>query len=455
MGWSCKVDTTCSTPTTLTGKVFDPAGQTPLANVVVFVPEDATQLPPILRGTSTCDMCSRSIGTYVAVTITDSAGTFTLKGVPTGVNVPVVVQLGKWRRTVQVNIAKDCQINTVSMSPSAPLLRLPATKSEGDMPQIALLTGGCDDMACLLTRFGIKPSEFGAPHSGARVDVYQGLGAAGSGPGLSYGSAGDCTGAACPLWSTRQDLEYYDLVLLGCECGEHNETKPPAAIQAMHDWLGEGGRVWATHYQSTWFKNGPSDFQGVAGWLPSQTDGPTPGPFAIDSSWVPGQNLQTWLNFLGALNPDRTLPLNAAHISASVSSVNAASSRWIYDSSSAGAGAADGTKFLSFLTPVGGIPDDGGGLSYCGQAMFTDIHPGGAGLASGASVPASCTGGSSSAEEKALEYLFFEMSSSCALLPVKGGPPQAGDAATEGDDATTDADVVDAAAEVSTDAAGQ
>jgi hypothetical protein len=246
-------------------------------------------------------------------------------------------------------------------------------------------------------------------------------------------------------------------VLLGCECGEHNETKPPAAIQAMHDWLGEGGRVWATHYQSTWFKNGPSDFQGAANWLASQTDGPTPGSFAIDTSWVSGQNFQTWLNNLGALNPDRTLSLNAAHVSTSVSSVNAASSRWIFDSSSLGAGA-DGAKFLSFLTPVGGIPDAEGGIPYCGQAVFTDIHPGGAGLAAGATVPASCTGGSSSAEEKALEYLFFEMSSSCALLPIKHGPPQAGDAATESGDATMDAEPADAASDVaaesSTDVAG-
>jgi hypothetical protein len=383
-------------------------------------------------------MCSGSIGSYVAVTTTDATGTFTLKGVPTGFAIPVVVQLGKWRRIAHVNITKDCQVNTVSMSPgSTPPFRLPAKRSEGDMPQIALLTGGCDDMACLLTKIGIAPSEFGAPHSGTRVDVYQGLGAAGSGPGLSNGSAGDCTGPTCSLWSTKQDLEHYDLVLLGCECAEHNETKPPAAMRAMHDWLGEGGRVWATHYQSTWFKNGPADFQGVANWLVSQTDGPTSGPFAIDTSWAPGQTLQTWLNNLGAVNADRTLPLNAVDVSTSVSSVTAPSSRWIYDLTPTDGGT-DGTKVLSFFTPVGGIPDAGGGSAYCGRAVFTDIHPGGS-VASGA-VPASCTGGTLSAEERALEYLFFELSSSCSLPPMKSGPPQAGDAATEAGDATTEAD---------------
>jgi hypothetical protein len=54
--------------------------------------------------------------------------------------------------------------------------------------------------------------------------------------------------------------------------------------------------------------------------------------------------------------------------------------------------------------------------------MFTDVHAGGGGVSSAASVPASCTGGTMSAEEKALEYLFFDLSGPCFVQP----PPHPG-----------------------------
>jgi hypothetical protein len=114
-GWNCKVDTSCSSPTTLTGKVFDPAGKNPLYSVVVFIPNDESTLPAITQGTHTCNTCDVSIGDYVVATTTDYTGTFTLKGVPTGMGVPVTVQIGKWRRTIPVNITASCGTTTVSM----------------------------------------------------------------------------------------------------------------------------------------------------------------------------------------------------------------------------------------------------------------------------------------------------------------------------------------------------
>ena len=73
-GWSCMVDKSCSTPTKLTGKVYDPAGRNPLYNVVVFIPNDPKTLPPITPGTHTCNTCDVSIGNYVTATTTDSTG---------------------------------------------------------------------------------------------------------------------------------------------------------------------------------------------------------------------------------------------------------------------------------------------------------------------------------------------------------------------------------------------
>jgi len=204
-GWTCRVDPSCRTPTTLTGKVFDPAGLNPLGNVVVFVPNDPSQLPSISPGSPTCSSTS-TIGDYVTVAVTDATGAFTLIGVPAGTAVPVTVQVGKWRRTVTVSVSQDCSANRVADG----ILRLPKRRSEGDMPQMAVLTGGAENLACLVQGIGVDPSEFTAPGGAGSVTVYRGVG----GADLAGGGAGDCTGSTCPLWAAPSSLDAYDVVLL-------------------------------------------------------------------------------------------------------------------------------------------------------------------------------------------------------------------------------------------------
>ncbi len=413
MGWACSVNKACAgTPTTLTGKVYDPAGKNPLYNVEVFIPNDATTLPAITPGTNSCNTCDAPIGDYVVATTTDATGAFTLTGVPTGKGVPVVVQIGKWRRVVTVDTA-DCQTTTVSMG----TLRLPRNKSEGSLPQMALLTGGLDNLGCFLKKIGIDATEYSGPHAGGRLDIYQGLDTPldvplGNGPGLSSGTAGNCTNASCPLWASKPSLEYYDIVLLACEGGEANQTKPAAGKQAMHDWLNEGGKVFATHFHYTWFKNSPAaDFQGVATWLGSSS-GTGMGQFAIDTSFPKGQTLHDWLSGVGALTGG-TIALNG--VATSVSAVKAPTNRWIYDNKSSD------TKYLSFGTPVGGIPGSAGETTtdkYCGKAVFSDLHAGGA---PAGDIPAACTDATMTPQEEALEFLFFDLS---ACVQDDSQPPQ-------------------------------
>ena len=182
---------------------------------------------------------------------------------------------------------------------------------------MALLTGGCDNMACFLRSVGIDASEFTSPHAGGRVDVYQGLGATGTAAPLSNGAAGDCTTPACPLWSSSTSLAAYDEVLLGCECGENNQTKPAASLMAMHDYLDQGGTVFATHSQATWFRNGPADFQAVANWTDGPASGAT-GPFVVDSTFSAGNASRTWLLDVGAATAQANIALTPADVSTSV-----------------------------------------------------------------------------------------------------------------------------------------
>ena len=103
------VDTSCGSATTVRGKVFDPAGLNPLANVIVFVPNDSSRLPALSPGAPTCESTT-SIGDFVTFAITDASGSFVLTGVPVGDGVPITVQTGKWRRTVEMSISKACAL---------------------------------------------------------------------------------------------------------------------------------------------------------------------------------------------------------------------------------------------------------------------------------------------------------------------------------------------------------
>jgi hypothetical protein len=427
-GWICQVDSSCGTkPTTLSGKVFDPAGANPLYNVVVFIPNVVSQLPAIDPGTHSCNTCDVSIGDYVVATTTAADGTFTLSGVPNGKQVPVTVQIGKWRRTTYVDINNACAANTVANG----TLHLPGKQADGDMPQMAVLTGGCDDLGCFLTGMGIDPSEFTAPHKGGRVDVYQGGGLAGNGATLSNGTAGNCTNSSCPLWAGKSSFEYYDMALFSCECGENNNTKPAAGMTALADWLNEGGKVFASHYQYTWFKNNPTAaFKGVANWVTSGAANPSTATEDIDNTFPKGKTFVTWLGGVGALNsagPPPTIDLSV--VATSVSTVNMTSpqntTRWIYDPNNS-----NDVKYMTFGTPIGGLPPsaDAGaeqtGPLYCGKAVFTDLHTSASLLSTVSSIPSGCGGNSGklSAQQKALEFLFFDLSA-CVSNDSDAPPP--------------------------------
>jgi hypothetical protein len=406
----CHVDTCAGTSTSISGTVYDPAGKNPIPHVFVFVPTAATALPTITWGAKTCDTCSLPIGSYVTATMTDATGKFTLTGVPTGTAVPLVLQIGKWRRQFPVGTT-SCQNTTIPAGQA----RLPRNRKEGDMPEMALLTGGLDDIGCFLTRVGIDAMEYGGPGSGGALDVYQGLSVGGlSGPQLSNGVAGNCTNTNCPLWGSKASLERYDIVVLGCEGDTFDATVDggllagglsnvtATAKQAMHDWLGEGGKVFATHFHYTWFMNGPSDFQGVASWL-GYSLGTGSGTTAIQTSFPKGQDLRNALLDAGALSNGN---LNVSGMSSSVLSVNAPALAWVKDQSN------QDPKYLTFTTPVG---------SACGKVGFSDLHAGGA---PSGDVPGSCSAQGLTAQEKALELLFFDLSacvSDDSMAPP--GPP--------------------------------
>src|SRR5262245_21889810 len=98
-GLQCQV-VNCQTmgmpDTTISGTVFAPNGTLPLYGVSVYVPNSD---PGAFTPGASCSRCSDGLpGNPVVTATTDEAGKFTLSGVPSGPNIPVVITIGKWRR---------------------------------------------------------------------------------------------------------------------------------------------------------------------------------------------------------------------------------------------------------------------------------------------------------------------------------------------------------------------
>ncbi|MGZ3420995.1 MAG: carboxypeptidase regulatory-like domain-containing protein [Polyangiales bacterium] len=374
--------------TEVTGTVYDPAGKNPLYNVIVYVPN--SDLDPMPKGVS-CDKCGTvASGSPITTALTDAKGKFVLKNVPVGKNIPLVMQVGKWRRKVTLPEVKACANNVVS---DKNLTRLPRNRKEGDLPQIALVTGGCDELECLFRRIGIDDSEYTNGTGSGAVHMFKGQGG---------GTIGGIT-AAQPFWTDLATMKQHDIVILSCECSEYPSNKGTDALNAMWAYANAGGRIFASHYHYYWFKSGPPDFQSTATW----TGAGTGNPYAIDTTFPKGKAFADWLVNVGASTTPAQIDLNS--VKNDVGTVNPKTTlRWIYKETP------ESVKYLSFNTPIAKPAE-----SQCGRAVFSDIHV--SNETGGGAFPSSCTTTDLTPQEKALEFLFFDLSS---CIQDEGEPPK-------------------------------
>ncbi|HEX5657464.1 MAG TPA: carboxypeptidase regulatory-like domain-containing protein [Polyangiales bacterium] len=399
--------------TSVSGTVFDPAGRNPLYNVAVFVPNTK---PDAFDAGASCDACNDLYtGSPIAATLTDAAGKFKLDNVPVGASVPLVIQVGKWRRQLTIAEVSACQDNP---QPNG-TLRLPRNRGEGDIPNIAVSTGGADTLECLLRRVGVDADEYVPGDDGAgRVHIFQGSRGSDDPPATNTSPAAPSSQVA--LWNTAEHLLRYDVLLLSCEGDETANMNQ----QALHDYASAGGRVFASHFHYAWFNSGPYGNENLASWFAGSNEiGNVQGSIVTTlpsgAPFTKGQALASWLANVGALRNGK-LPITDAKRNAEVSAQNPHSQSWIV--AEPGLFSQGGTQYFSFNTPTDALDNVGDtAASYCGRVVFSDLHVGAASRDNrDRPVPAGCADAPLSPQEAALEFMLFDLSS--CIVPDQAMP---------------------------------
>jgi hypothetical protein len=416
--------------TSLSGEVYDPAGKVPLYNVVVYIP--TTKPQPITTGV-TCDPCAgQAIGNPLVSALTDAKGHFVLTNVPSGVPIPLVFQIGKWRRQVTVPAVTACGETQLTDKDTT---RLPKNQTEGDIPLIALTTGGADPLECLLRKIGIDDAEFATAGGHGRVHLYAGSGVPGQmptplvaattfAPSLNGGAA---FADAQTLWGSSASLDAYDVVLMACEGQTNAGTKPAAALQAMSDFENAGGRVFASHWHDYWFEDGPAPLPSTGSWTDLTQPPPDPSDGVIDTSFPKGLAFHDWLSNVGGLDSSGELPINQPK--GNVNSVGNGAQQWITMSNPNSMPAGQtAVEYMTFNTP---LDVDAG--AECGRVVYSDLHvSSGAtsntgvplGDRTGQPFPTGCVTTDLSPQEKALEFMLFDLSSCIQSDTQPPVPPQ-------------------------------
>ena len=468
-GYSCLVPK-CSNAyvgTTVSGTVFDPSGKTPVYGAVVYIPDQPDQIGDIVQGPGNlCGRCAQPSGSPIAGAVTGPDGSFTIRQAPVGRQIPIVVQLGKWRRMSYIDINNACVDNPIGDPEST---RLPRSRSDGkktSLPRIAIAAGAADRLQCLLLRMGVDASEFTNPDGTGSVNLYNqppALGSDASGrydPGVSSGAAFP---DAAAFWSDINQLSKYDLVLLAC-AGNQSAADPTRTLPnpitdtakaSLVKYLSSGGRVLGEHYNSAWIRSFPPkpDSQSsvavpspvgadVASWFPyvdaadpssSAVPASTTAQALVDTSFAKGRDFAQWLVAVKASQALGTLPLVGDIKRTAVDELAAAPSaqRWLYQPASAAdtAGAAAYAHFLSFnLTSSGQVVDrrSTDATNLCGRFVYTGLHVDSGDVsthlsdladdkAKTAAFPSCCAAGDLNPSEKAMEFMVLDLSSCLSL----------------------------------------
>ncbi|MEP6859621.1 MAG: hypothetical protein ABJE66_03320 [Deltaproteobacteria bacterium] len=416
----------------------------PIYGALVYVP-NGSEGPP-RYGVSAfapgvaCESCESLVsGAPLVTTTTAVDGTFTIDNAPCGTSIPLVIQLGRWRRQITIPSVACCANTALTAAQT----HLPRTRIgepgdlRSDIPLMAVSTGDVDTMHCVLRKAGIADGEFTDPNGVGRIQMYKDNGAVVDGS----------TPAVSTLIDSAATLARYDLVLF--ECVGEQVAKTAAEQQRVITFANAGGRVFATHYSYVWLTNsdgnpgtntGPKPFSQTASWLVNQAQAAT-ATALVDQTLQGDVATQTrriafasWLKLVGASTTLGQIDLDTvrhdfdAVTPTPATASNTPAQRWLY---------ATGSPFTAplhytFDTPVAYAPNPLP-TTQCGRVLYSDFHVSNA-SSSGAIFPAECSAAPLTPQEKTLEFMLFDLAScigpqigactpkTCAQLGVGCGP---------------------------------
>lgn len=455
VGWTCNLPDCANKDigTTITGKVYDPAGANPIYGAVIYIPNNIDEIATIAQGPgNSCGTCVTPQGQPLAGAVTGPDGSFTIKKAPVGARVPLVVQVGKWRRMTYVAVNNQCVENALA---DKDLTRLPKAQTDGEkvsMPKIAIAVGDADRLQCLFLRMGVDPHEFTNPDGVGAFNLYNLPSALNNDSGYRGAYAAAYNGGAVypdasALWGDINQLAKYDVLLLACggnqSAMDPAKTNPntitDAAKANMVNYLAHGGRVFAEHYHWAWIKSFPTGTKptdlpipsplgvDVATWIPYSSSNVLPAtPALVETSFPKGKDFAQWLLTVGASSTLGTMIFDPTDTTTKPSAIDEISPppsarRWIYQPADTAnpTGAASDTHYLSFnVSSTGQVIDrlDTASTNMCGRFVYTGLHVSAA--SSGAHAPdtkdvfpTQCQAGNLSSYEKAIEFMFFDLSS--------------------------------------------
>lgn len=453
--------------TSISGTVYDPAGVNPLPNILVYVPGGTVSAiaDGVNPSSPALDSYANLVsGSPVVQTTTAYDGTFTLNGVPAGTSVPLVIQAGRWRRQFIIANVTACQstavfseastassyatdllssnltqggVNTLSGYGEKTSLRFAQTQNEGDIPKMALITGGSDALECSLRKVGIADSEFSDISVGissststvsstnptGRINLFEGSGKSGvvapskytATTAVSSPHAENTLVASTSTTFSSSLLGGYNVLLLPCQGNSGSYTTADGRGNVIA-FTGAGGRIFATHYSAQYLYQDDA-IKSAANWAYGAASSSATGgqPAVVNTGFTSGHTMAQWLQLL---SPSTTLgDVSISTLRVDQSGTVSPTVNWVTLNGSISS-YTDPVMQFTFYTPVsvqsGSNWAAAPASSQFGRVLFTEYHVNNASTSSSMVFPAECTStmaktSAMNGQEQMLEYSLFDL----------------------------------------------